>query len=179
MTTASFGIVDLGPITNQARDADDAERAGEAGADDQHDDGADDRQNDLRLDDRWLAWRRSLAPRPQRQGCPQQRRQRQTNHGIVDLVQRMRRMVVGIPPRRRRLGAQLRRFLRRLRPETGWKAGANENHRYEDDPRGAVRTKHSNQPFKARPSAIFCFRRLMKRSASDFGYPPARKASSS
>ena len=43
-------VVDLRSVANQVRGADDAEGAGQAGADDEHDDGADDREHDLRLD---------------------------------------------------------------------------------------------------------------------------------
>ena len=66
-----LGIVDLRPVAHQPRGADDAERAREAGADDQHHDGADDGEDDLRLDDRRLALRRAFAARPQRQHARQ------------------------------------------------------------------------------------------------------------
>ena len=56
-----LGIVDLRSIADQVGGADDAERARQAGADDEHDDGADNREDDLRLDDRRHARRRALA----------------------------------------------------------------------------------------------------------------------
>ena len=61
MTPASFGIVDFRAVAHQARGADDAERAREAGADHEHHDRADDGEDDLRLDDRRLPVRRALA----------------------------------------------------------------------------------------------------------------------
>ena len=45
-------VVDLRAIANQVRGADDAERARQAGADDQHDHRADDGEDDLGLDHR-------------------------------------------------------------------------------------------------------------------------------
>ena len=45
-------ILDLGAVAHQPGRADDAEGAREAGADDEHHDGADDGQDDLGLDDR-------------------------------------------------------------------------------------------------------------------------------
>ena len=54
-------IVDLRAVAHQPGGADDAERARQAGADHQHHDGADDGEDDLRLDDRRLALRRAAG----------------------------------------------------------------------------------------------------------------------
>src|SRR5262249_40320467 len=51
--------------------ADDAERAREAGADDQHHHGADDSENNLGLDDRRLPARRAFPARPEREHARQ------------------------------------------------------------------------------------------------------------
>ena len=96
ITHGVLGILDLRPVANQVGGADDAEGARQAGADDQHDDGADDREDDLRLDHRRIALRRAAAARPQRQRRTERRGERQPHHRIVDLVQRVRRMVVGV-----------------------------------------------------------------------------------
>ena len=77
MTPASFGIVDLRAVAHQPRGADDAERARETGADDEHHDSADDREDDLRLDDGRLPLRRALPARPERQHAREARRDRQ------------------------------------------------------------------------------------------------------
>ena len=64
ITPASFGIVDLGAVPDQARGADDPERARQARADDEHHDRADDGEDHLRLDDR----RRCAGGVPRRRG---------------------------------------------------------------------------------------------------------------
>ena len=58
-------VLDLRPIADQVRRADDAKGSGQAGADDQHDERADDGKDDLRLDDGGLAHRCAAAARPQ------------------------------------------------------------------------------------------------------------------
>ena len=62
-----LGVRDLRAVAHQPGRADDAERARQARADHEHHDGADDRQDDLRLDDRRLPRRRAAAARPQRE----------------------------------------------------------------------------------------------------------------
>ena len=84
-------VVDLRSVANQVGGADDAEGAGQAGADDQHDDRADDRQDDLRLDHRRRARRRAAPFRPERQRRAEGRGERQPHQRIVDLVKRMDR----------------------------------------------------------------------------------------
>ena len=84
-----FGVVDLRSVANQVGRADDAERARQAGADDQHDERADDRQHDLRLHDRRLPRRRAAPARPQRQRRPEGRRKRQPDHHRPDLVDQL------------------------------------------------------------------------------------------
>src|SRR5207237_263141 len=59
-------VLDLRAVADEPRGADDAERTRQARSDDEHHDGADDRENDLRLDDRRMTLPRPAAPRPPR-----------------------------------------------------------------------------------------------------------------
>ena len=68
-----FRVVDLRPVSDQVRRAHDAEGSRKARADDEHDDGADDRQDDLGLKYGGRARRRAAAFRPKRQRRPEQR----------------------------------------------------------------------------------------------------------
>ncbi len=77
MTPGVLRILDLRPVAHEAGGADDAERAREAGPDDEHHDRADDRQDDLGLNHGHLPWRRAPSPRPERQHARQRSRQRQ------------------------------------------------------------------------------------------------------
>ena len=77
ITLASFGIVDLRAVANQARHADDAECPGEAGADDQHHDAADDGEDDLGLNDHRGARRGAAGAWAERERRPQDGRERQ------------------------------------------------------------------------------------------------------
>ena len=81
-----LGVVDLGAVAHQPRGADDAERAREAGADDQHHDRADDGEDDLRLDDRRLALRRAAAPRPEREHARQAGGDRQPRQRVLEIA---------------------------------------------------------------------------------------------
>ena len=74
-------IVDLRAIANQVGGADDAKGARQAGADDEHDQRADDGEHDLGLHDGRLPHRRAAAARPQREDRAQQRRKRQPDDG--------------------------------------------------------------------------------------------------
>ena len=74
-----LGVLDLGAVAHQPGGADHAEGARQVGADDQHHDRADDRQDDLGLDDGGLARRRAAPPGPQREHRAEQRRQRQAD----------------------------------------------------------------------------------------------------
>ncbi len=102
-----FRVLDLRSIAYQVRGADNAERTRQAGADHKHDDRANDGEDDLGLNDR-SAPRRCAAPlRSQRQGGPEQRCQRQPDHRVVNLMERMHRVIVGVLPGRGRLGLSL------------------------------------------------------------------------
>ena len=95
-------ILNLRAVAHQPGGADDAERAREARADDEHHDRADDGEDDLRLDDRRLAMRRAAAARPQREHARQPGGNRQpVRRRVVEL----RRIWVRI---RRRFGADSR-----------------------------------------------------------------------
>ncbi len=87
MTPASFGILDLRAVPHEARGADDAERARQARADDEHHDRADDGEDDLRLDDRRLPPRRAAPARAQRQHARQPRRDRQPRERVLQLLE--------------------------------------------------------------------------------------------
>ena len=88
-------ILDLGAVANEPGRADHAERAREVGADHHHHHGADDRKDDLRLDDGRLTRWRAAAARAQRQACPEQRGHRQPDERRRDLGERIgwRRLV--------------------------------------------------------------------------------------
>ena len=60
-----FRVVNLRAIANEVGGADDAEGARQAGADDEHDERADNGQHDLGLHHGWLPYRRAAPPRPQ------------------------------------------------------------------------------------------------------------------
>ena len=83
-------ILDLRSVANQVGGADDAEGARQAGADDQHDQRADDGQDDLRLDDGGLPDRRAPPARAERQRGAEHRRQRQPSqrgdHFLLEVV---------------------------------------------------------------------------------------------
>ena len=116
-----LGIVDLGAVADQVRGADDAEGARQAGADNEHDDGADHREDDLCLHHCRHARRRALELRAQSERGAEQGCQRQPHERIANFVHRNRREI------------------------------------------GKVSIRY---PLRARPSAIFCFRRRMKRAVS-------------
>jgi hypothetical protein len=81
-TAAFFRIVDLRAIANEVGGADDTERPREAGADNEHHDGADDRQNDLGLNHGRRSRRRAPPAGAEGQhgteGCRKRQRQDRT-----------------------------------------------------------------------------------------------------
>ena len=120
-------VLYLGAVPHQAGGTDDAERARQACADDQHDKGADDRQDDLRLDDRRIA--RPLAPaaRPHRHQARQASCQGQAPGGFRQAEKlgiEVRCVVVYEIRRRLRrrefLSGRLRRGGRLLRRRCAW-----------------------------------------------------------
>ena len=87
-------IVDLGAVAHESRGADDAERAGEARADDDHDERADNREDDLRLHDRERSLWGAPASRPQRERRAQHRGKRQRHEGVEIDFPRAKRLPV-------------------------------------------------------------------------------------
>ncbi len=75
-------VLDLRAVANQVGGAGDTEGAREAGADDDHDHGADDGEHDLGLDDGRIAGRRRCPAGAQRERRPEERRQRQADGGL-------------------------------------------------------------------------------------------------
>jgi hypothetical protein len=100
-------VVDLRPC--RIRLATPACERGRAGADSEHDHRADDGEDDLRLNDRGCPFRCSAAARAQRERGTECRRERQPSNGIVKLVERVNRVIVGVCRLLERRGAGLSR----------------------------------------------------------------------
>ena len=81
-----LGVVDLRAVANQVGGADNAERARQAGADDEHDQRADDGEHDLRLHHGRLPLRRAAAARPQCQYGAENGGQRQAERRRQQLL---------------------------------------------------------------------------------------------
>ena len=98
-----FRIVDLRAVSDEPCRADNAEGAGEAGADDDHDQGADDREDDLRLHDRRRAFGRAAPAWTQRERRTQGSCEWKSHEGMkvdFDRAQRAPELLTGAQRKR-------------------------------------------------------------------------------
>ena len=94
--TGVLRVFDLGAVPDQARDPDDAERAGQAGADHDHHQRADHGEHDLGLDDYQLPRRGAGAARTHREDGAKTGRQREPDHRLEQRLTLLHWLVIGL-----------------------------------------------------------------------------------
>ena len=165
-----FRVVNLRAIANEVGRADDAEGARQAGADDEHDERADDGQHDLGLHHGWLPHRRAAPPRPQASTVP-----RTAANGSRTTPRRVlpggcRQCPAGRRARsRRRLRWRAPISWARRANAPGGRLPAQHQHQAHDPPHGSCAAGSWLDPgpgSSARPSWTFDFSLAMKRAPS-------------